>query len=285
MSLEQARRRRQAIETIHDVVSAMRAIAAGRIRGAQDVLAAARRYHAVVIEGLAALLDDPDPGPAPPDRGPATLLVMTSEQPLCGSFNVDLLALAERRWRELRGRGEVHLLVVGHRGARQLATRGIAPDGIERGATTLDGLVVLVKRLSELLDRRLALGTLGTLRVLYNRFQSISEQVPAELVVLPLDLDLVRRPPLDRARRLDRYLSRPELLAGLIDEYAFISLFLLAAESYAGEQSSRLVATDASTRNTQRMIERLTDLEQRERQGEVTREVLDLLAARIHQDR
>jgi hypothetical protein len=49
----------------------------------------------------------------------------------------------------------------------------------------------------------------------------------------------------------------------------------------AREQASRLVAIDSSTRNTERMLKTLIDLERRERQGEITRQVLELIGARF----
>ena len=73
----------------------------------------------------------------------------------------------------------------------------------------------------------------------------------------------------------------PVLLAGLVSEYAFISLYRMAADSYASEQASRLVAMDGATRNTEKMLDTLRDLERRERQGQITRQVLELIAARI----
>ena len=95
MTLEQTQRRRQAVETIHDVVSAMRAIAAGRIQHAQKALAAARRYAAVVHRAVAAIEDEQTQLDWPAADGRETLIVLTSEQPLCGSFNHDVLDLAE----------------------------------------------------------------------------------------------------------------------------------------------------------------------------------------------
>lgn len=286
MTREATERRRQAVETVHDVVGAMRAIAAGRIQGAQRALDGARHYHEVVLRALARLLPEPGTmgGTSSGERRPTSLLVMTSEQPLCGAFNPNVLALAERRWDELRQQeGGVHLLVVGQRGLRQLVARGITPDVGEPAATSLDGLHDLVKRLAGLLGARFAAGELGTLRVIYSRYQSISEQVPTEVQVLPPDPALLA--PFRTSRpghpHLHRYLAAAELLAGLVDEYAFISLYLLAVESYTSEQASRLIAMDASTRNTERMLETLVDLERRERQGEITREVLELLGARF----
>jgi F-type H+-transporting ATPase subunit gamma len=281
MSRESTHRRKQAVDTVHDVVSAMRAIAAGRIQGAQRALESARHYHEVVLRGLAWLVPDAESPTTGADRRPGVLLVMTSEQPLCGLFNANVLALAERRWAEIRQQENAHLLVVGQRGIHQLLARGLKPEGGEPAATTLEGLHDLVKRLAKLLGTRYATGELGALRVIYGRYQSISEQVPTEVQVLPPDLTHLG--PLGPARphRFHRYLKPPELLAGLVDEYAFISLYLIAAESFASEQASRLVAMDSSTRNTEQMLNTLVDLERRERQAEITREVLELIGARF----
>jgi F-type H+-transporting ATPase subunit gamma len=280
---EQTQRRRQAVKTIHDIVSAMRAIAAGRIQGAQRALEAARRYHAVVRRAIALLLAELEQTGGV-DRRPTTLLVMTSEQPFCGSFNQEIIDLAERRWHELTSVAPAHLLVVGQRGMRQMIGRGLVPDAAEPAATSLDGIHDLVKRLAALLGQRHATGGLGTLRVIYGRYQSVSQQVPTEVQVLPLDLEEIRcTQPIETAQ-FHRHLSRPELLAGLVDEYAFITLYRLAAESYTSEQASRLVAMDASTRNTERILESLLSQERRERQDEITREVLELIGARFAVD-
>jgi F-type H+-transporting ATPase subunit gamma len=76
-------------------------------------------------------------------------------------------------------------------------------------------------------------------------------------------------------------LPLPDLLAGLIGECAFIRLYRIAADSFASEQASRLTAMDGATRSTEAMLHDLLDLERRERQEEITRQVLELIAARF----
>ena len=131
------------------------------------------------------------------------------------------------------------------------------------------------------MGQRYARGELGTLHVIYSRYQSISEQVPTEVQILPPDLSQLRQLGPTAPQRFHRQLTPSELLAGLVDEYAFISLYLIAAESFASEQASRLLAMDSSTRNTEKMLETLIDLERRERQADITREVLELIGARF----
>lgn len=281
MTRESTQRRREAVETVHNVVSSMRAIAAGRIQEAQRALESARRYHEIVLRGLSWVVPEIVPADAVVDHGPTLLLVMTSEQPLCGSFNPNVLALGERRWNELRKDGETRLLVVGQRGARQLLAHGIIPEDVEPAATSLEGLHDLVKRLSNALGSRYAAGELKSLRVIYSRFRSVSEQIPAELQILPPEQGRMSSAGSLQPPRFHRYVPPADLLAGLVNEYAFISLYLVAAESFASEQASRLVAMDSSTRNTEQMLETLIGQERRERQSEVTRDVLELISGRF----
>ncbi len=260
----------------------MRAISAGRIQSAQRALLSARRYEEVVLRGILAVANDPtDLQNIPSTAGPTLLLVMTSEQPFCGSFNQDVLELAEQRLIELRAQGETHLVVVGRRGAQQLHAHGLIPDAIEVAATSVPGLRDIVKRLAARVDSSFAAGKLGTLRAIYNRYESISEQLPTDEQILPLDLSKIRQTVAPPLARFDRYLSKPAMLAGLVGQYAFIRLYRMAADSFASEQASRLTAMDGATRNTEKMLESLTDLERRERQGEITREVLELIASRF----
>jgi F-type H+-transporting ATPase subunit gamma len=281
MTWEATHRRKQAVETVHDVVSAMRAIAAGRIQGAQRALEGARRYHDVVLRAMATVLDGSTSLSTGTDPRATTLVVMTSEQPLCGSFNPNVLEFAEGRWQALREAGGAHLVVVGQRGIHQLIARGIDLAAGELAATSLEGLHDLVKRLADLLGRRHSVGDLGGLLVAFNRYRSLSEQVPSEVRILPPDLERIRRSAPARESRYHHYLTPTQLLAGLVQEYLFISLYLVAVESFASEQASRLVAMDASTRNTERMLETLRDLERRERQGAITAQVLELIGARF----
>ena len=119
------------------------------------------------------------------------------------------------------------------------------------------------------------------MHVIYNRYQSLSEQVPTEIRILPPDFEQIRRSAPARRSHVYHYLTPAELLTGLVQEYVFISLYLVAVESFASEQASRLVAMDASTRNPERMLETLRDLERRERQGKITAQVLELIGARF----
>lgn len=278
--LEETHQRWQAVETVHDIVSAMRAIAAGRIQSAQRTLAAARHYEDVVRRGLSAL---PPEALALPDRSrelPAALVVMMSEQPFCGAFNQNLLPTVERRQHELSQESRVQVFVVGQRGCNLISSAGIVAEGTLPAAASLHGLLDLVKRLASLVVTQYAQQKIRELRVIYNRYRSLTEHVPTEVRVLPPDLSSLRAAT-NRERPAFRYLSETDLVAGFVSELAFVHLYRAAAESFASEQAARLVAMDGATRNTERLAKGLLDLERRERQGEITRQVLELITGRL----
>lgn len=129
-----------------------------------------------------------------------------------------------------------------------------------------------------MIDGRYAAGKVGALHVIYNRYRSISEQIPTEEQVLPLKL---QGPVQRQADEYYHYLPAQTLLAGLISEFVFIRLYRMAAESYASEQASRLVTMDGATRNAERLLNTMLDLERRERQGQVTRQTLELVGSRF----
>jgi F-type H+-transporting ATPase subunit gamma len=281
MTTENTHRRREAVETIHDVVSAMRAMAAGRIQGAQRALAAARRYEAIVSRGVTALPSALLYLPDPPPGAKTLLVVMMSEQPLCGVFNQELLPFVVRRHAELAESGPVELLAVGQRGVRLLAAHGVVPDDSIPAATSLFGLRDVVKRVAVHITSQYVAGKMGSARVLYNQHRSLSEHIPTEARILPPDLTAFAGQTETPPRRFHRYLSDATLLAGFISELAFISLYRIAADSFASEQAARLVAMDGATRNTDRLLKDLTEMEQRERQDDITRQVLELISARF----
>ncbi len=279
MSLQSVRERRHAVESVRDVVSAMRATAAGRIQAAQRAMAAARNYRDVVVRGLAAAGPGVMLTATRSEKGAVLLVVMTSEQPLCGGFNHSVVDRALAACRDRSQGSKVEVVAVGQRGSRVLAARGRIPDHIERGATSLGGLRNMVRQLSVHADHGYAIGGLAAVDVVYAKYRSVSEQVPTIERVLPLDPSLL--PPAESTRAFHRYLSDPELVAGLVSQFAYISLYHAAAESYASEQASRLVAMDGATRNTSRMVDDLIGQERRERQHEITRQMLELTASRL----
>jgi F-type H+-transporting ATPase subunit gamma len=282
MNLEQVRRRAETARTVHDVVHALRSVAAGRIHRAQMAADASDRYYALVVRALGSLAADALPRRATASHsGQTGLLVLTSEQPLCGKLAQNVVELAVERREELARNGPPLLMVVGRRGVRQLASRGVAADVEEPGATSTAGLHDLVKRLAATLAARYHSGELAEVRVIYGRYVSLSEQVPTEEQLLPPNMAELQAQGSKHRRIYSRYMPADELGQALLTEYAFIALYRIAAQMLTSEQAARLVAMDAATRTAERMMQTLRVQENQARQEKITNDVLELVGARF----
>lgn len=285
MNLEGVRRRRQTVEAVHSVVHALRAVAAGRIQSAQRAAAAAERYYEIAIRSLGGLpFDTVTSRTGLPHDHHIGLLVMTSEQPLCGALAQNLVEMGERRRRRIieeQPGASVLLMVVGRRGIRQFLLRGVTPDVAQPGATSLAGLRDVVRRLAGTLAERYASGEIGEVRVIYSRHVSVSEQRPTEERILPPDLPALKRSAVQEGSEYAHYMPAEELLQALIAEYAYIALYRIAVQMFTSEQAARLVAMDAATHSAERMVESLRAQESRARQEQVTSEVLELIGTRF----
>jgi F-type H+-transporting ATPase subunit gamma len=279
VSLQELRNHRCAVEGVRNVVSAMRATAAGRIQAAQRAMTAARQYREVVVRGLAAADPQGKLAVSGSTSDVRLLIVLMSEQPLCGGFNHAVIDRAIAAHRDSSHDSKIELVAVGQRGSRVMTARGLKPDHIEPGSTSIAGLRNLIRRLANRVDHGYAVGEFATVNVIYARYRSVSEQVPTLEQILPIEPSII--PLSHNPAVFCRYLPDPQLIAELVSQFAYISLYHAAAESYASEQASRLVAMDGATRNTDRMVDELTGLERRERQHEITRQMLELNAGRF----
>lgn len=157
---------------------------------------------------------------------------------------------------------------------------GLTPLRIERGPTSLAGLKEAVKGLANYIDREYTSGKVAAVDLVYTRYQSISECVPTIMRLLPIEPAIL--PAVPPEMQFQTYLSDSQLIAGLVSQYAYISFFQAAAESYACEQASRLIAMDGATRNTSRIVDDLLNSERRERQHEITGQMLEMIASRVN---
>jgi len=214
--------------------------------------------------------------------GDTALLVMTSEQPFCGGLTQNVVTAAEARSAEMAKTTRVQLFVAGRRGAAQFASRGIQPQLVVEGATSLEGVDEVVKRLAEPLATLFTAGDLSSVRVIYASYKSLGEQVPTEESILPPDVRQLRGVAVpETGRNYYHYLSHGDLVTGILAEYAFVSLYRIAVEMFVSEQAARLVAMDTATRHAESTLESLRARERQERQKEVTRQVLELVNARL----
>ncbi len=283
-SLLDLRRRIRAVKSTQQITKAMKAVAASRLRKAQDQIVGARPFanqmHRV-LSGLASQVDTSahplltERGANAPER-PTLLVVVTADKGLCGSFNTNIIKKAGEVITG-SGRHEVSLGLVGRKGRDFLAKRGF---------DVRFELINIFGRLKYSHAQAIARAAIETftgdevdsVQLVYNEFKNVLQQRVVVDQVLPIAR--LETPPAGVELRAD-YLYEPDPAAifdTLIPRHVEIQFYRALLESAAAEHAARLTSMDSATNNATEMIEDLTLYMNKVRQATITREIIEVVS-------
>ena len=292
-SLKDLRLRIRSIRSTQKITSAMKMVAASRLRRAQEQAEAARPYAQRMERVLGSLADRMTGLPGAPPLLVGTgkdethlIVVATSDRGLAGGFNSSILREARRRIREIEASGrKVMLLIIGRKGR----------DGLRREYNPLirDSLTeVGRRRLSfeearDIAERILVLyqeGGFDSCSIIYNRFRSAMTQIVTVQRLIPFAPAGQDRPAAEpevgvRAGAVYEFEpSEEEILADLLPKNLAIQIYTALLENAASEQGARMTAMDNATRNAGDIIDRLTLNYNRTRQAVITKELIEIIS-------
>ncbi len=275
------------IKTVGDllaVVKTMKALAAVNIRTYEAAAQAVEQYDQVITQGWRALL--PAHGllarAKRNNRPAAALLVLGSDQGMCGQFNDAVLQLAQREAKTLGNLGRLHIWPCGERIRAALEDSSLvhAQDYGLKLPGSVTGIEPFVREAVTSIEQARREQGVETVVILANRPVGSSYQ-PWSRRLLPLDrewLEEVAARPWPR-RSLPLIGAGPtESFAGLFRERLFVSLYRLAALSMAAENAARLAAMQAAEKNIQELREDLNAAFRDTRQNAITAELLDIVS-------
>ncbi len=273
-------RRIRSVEKTQQITSAMRMVAAAKLRRAQDAIIAARPYarrrQATVTElgrreseSTHPLFEDREA------RNTFELLVVTSDRGLCGAFNSAVLKHAEAVLAQYEPRFPKTLVTpIGRKAEEYFRKR--RPHQVERSWTGIDNPSPAqgAEIARHVADRFMA-GEIDEAVIVGNEFVSALTQRPTDLHLLPFQDE-----PDEDAGEPIPYDMEPDA-AGIIDvlvpqaiEFTIYSVLL---ENAAGEHAARMTAMESATRNTEELIKSLTLQYNRARQAAITKELVEIV--------
>jgi len=285
-SLKDLKNRIGSVTNTRKITSAMKMVAAAKLRRAQDAAEAGRPYAErmnAVIAGLAASVGDSDSAPrllAGTGKDDVHLLVvMTAERGLCGGFNSSIAKLARAKALELSNNGKtVKILTVGKKGREQLK-RDFADHFV--GHVDLSEVKRIgyadASGIARDVLARFDGGEFDVATIFYNRFQSVISQVPTEQQIIPAAYASAEDKGGDAAL-YDYEPSEEAILEDLLPRGVATQIFSALLENGASEQGARMSAMDNATRNAGDMIERLTIEYNRSRQAVITNELIEIIS-------
>jgi len=293
------RRRIKAVRSTQQITRAMQMVAAAKLRKAQTRAVSARAYAAKLAELLGRLTTDgAGAGHALLKVRPVrrvTVLVVSADRGLAGSYNTNLFRRAETTVEEIRRRSaELELLVVGRKGRDYFRRRGYAIAREELGVPD-DDLDKLSRDFAVRLIDRFSRGETDEVVVIYSRFLSTMAQRPVEVRLLPVAApeaagvagEAGGEPQAEEEEAEDvaaadlRYVYEPNarsVYAMLLPKFATNQLFQAFLEARASEYAARMTAMAAATENADDLIAKLTLEMHHARQASITREIMELVS-------
>ncbi|NIP73232.1 MAG: F0F1 ATP synthase subunit gamma [Gammaproteobacteria bacterium] len=282
---EQLQRRIESFEELRSIVSTMKALSAVSIRQYEQAQRSLADYYRTVELGLHVVLRDVARAPSPRRRrqaGRSAAVVFGTDHGLCGRFNEDIAAHALERLQSVPAADESALmLAVGARAAGQLESAGhrVEEDLFVPGSAAR--ITATVQQILLKIDEWRSETGVEYVHLFFNRATARSGYQPTGVQLLPVNLQRFHR--LEErpwpSRRLPMYtMDRQQILARLLRQYFFVSLFRACAESQAAEHGSRLNAMQAAERNLDERLEEVTGEYRRVRQESITAELLDVVS-------
>ncbi|MBY0224375.1 MAG: F0F1 ATP synthase subunit gamma [Hyphomicrobium sp.] len=286
-SLKDLRNRIASVKATRKITKAMQMVAAAKLRRAQEAATAARPYAERMDKILAnlggrAIRETASPLLVGNGKDQIHLLVvMTAERGLCGGFNSNIAKLARADANRLLAMGKtVKILTVGRKGADNMR-RDLGRNIVER--RDLAGVRQLsYKNAEEISDRLLAMfeaGEFDVATLYFSEFKSVIAQKPTALQLIPAKLPDVTEAKETGAQAIYEYEPDEELiLSSLLKRNIATQVFRGLLENAASEQGARMSAMDNATRNAGDMINKLTIKYNRQRQANITKELIEIIS-------
>lgn len=285
------------------ITSAMKLVAASKLRRAQEATERTRPYRAELSRLLADLqaslrTTDQDlsssPWLAKREIKHISIVVFTSDKGLCGSFNNGMSRAVEKALgirpmdldpQEFAGLHELNTLVksgvkytvhfAGRKGHESLRSR-LSPENLGEvfhGVTAKPSLAESLKISDRLIEDYLS-GKTDAIYLAGNRFVSPLTQVPQAQQIFPGRNEVTNGNP-------PSVIFDPDpiaVLSSLIPQSIRFLVLNALLENAAGEHGARMTAMENATRNTKEMIDKTTLLRNRVRQANITRELIEIIS-------
>ncbi len=287
-NLKDLKNRIKSVKSTQKITSAMKMVAAAKLRRAQENAEASRPYssrRSAIINSLASK--------ASPETAPALLagtgkdnrvllIVLSADRGLCGGFNGSIIRTTRRQVTSLREEGKtVELLMVGRKAkdALQREFKDIIVDSKEGVQGTAVSFAD-IDSISDIIIQRLENGDLDRCQIIFNRFVSAITQEVTIDTLIPITIeekadtgteDMVSAP----------YEYEPDettVLEDLLPRNLSTQIYAAVLESSASELAARMTAMDNATRNAGDLIDRLTMVYNRSRQAAITTELIEIIS-------
>ncbi len=286
-NLKEVRIRINSVKSTKQITSAMKMVAASKLRRAQNAILNMRPYAEKlhhIMQDLSSDLDGSDEGVYSVDRGDnkVLLITITSNRGLCGAFNANVvksaLNLINGKYASQNSKGNVSVMCIGKKGADNMKSAGITPVEINNDIfddLTFENAVPIAEKLmKEFVDKKY-----DKITLIYNQFKNAASQVLMEEQFLPV----VENPSdnEESSNTTANYIFEPnkeEILEALVPKSIKVQLYKALLDSFASEHGARMTAMHKATENAEELLKNLKLTYNKARQAAITNEILEIVS-------
>ena len=298
-SLKDLRVRINSVKSTRKITSAMKMVAAAKLRRAQEQAEAARPYAdrmERMLQGLAASVAGRAGAPrllAGNGKDQVHLVIgATADRGLCGAFNSSIVRESRRRIRALLDEGkQVKILCVGRKGRDQLR-RDFASlivgtlEDVSKPRPSFGKASEIAERVTAMFEG----GEFDVATLIFARFKSAISQVVTAQQLIPFTAPISAQgagaeggagglaAPSGAIYEYEP--SEEAILTELLPRNLAVQVYKALLENNASEQGARMAAMDNATRNAGEMINKLTLTYNRTRQAIITKELIEIVSAK-----
>jgi F-type H+-transporting ATPase subunit gamma len=284
------------VKNIQKITRAMEMVAAARLRRAEQRIEQLRPYARAIRRMTGRVIEAVENIPSMPileeheSERRVGILLVTGDRGLAGPFNSQIIRAGNRRKAELEADGkEVVWYASGRRGVSSLQFRGLDVAGAYTGFTDRPAFAN-AREIGDDLVTAYVDGELDRVELIFNHYVSPLTQEVRVNTLLPIQQMAALLAEVEAEQQEDddederskaSWLYEPdpeEILQRLIPDYVEISIYRALLESTASEHGARMTAMRNAQENASEMIDDLTLEMNRQRQAEITQEIMEVVA-------
>ena len=284
-SLKDLKNRIGSVKSTQKITSAMKMVAAAKLRKAQEQAIASRPYCSSmekIVSSLANKLIDnaPELLKGKKEIKKQLLVVFSADRGLCGGFNGSISRAVKLEVKKSKDLGiETKLLFVGRKSADTLKkdfqqhivdiVTGNSTNPIYSDALSISSKIVDLYQRDEF----------GSCKIIFNKFVSAITQEVTQKSLIPIETNNEDVSNNNQVSSVYEYEPSEEvILEELLNKNIATQLFSAQMESTASELAARMTAMDNATRNAGDLIDRLTLQYNRTRQAFITKELIEIIS-------
>ncbi len=286
-NLKELKNRISSVKSTRKITSAMKMVAASKLRRAQELAESSRVYAdslSFILSSLAGNTknssDLPEILTGRENSKISLLIINSSDRGLCGGFNSNLFRNAKKWISDQQGLGKsVKIMTVGKKASSFYKKTDLDIVASFEDLNSNDRQLQVSEEIKNKIMELFENNEIDEVSILFNKFVSAISQEPTYQSLIPLSNDETSKEESEANNSVFEFEpDKNELLEYLVPRNFLTQIYRSVLESSASEHAARMTSMDNATRNAGDMIDRLTLTYNRTRQAFITKELIEIIS-------